>query len=183
MGWSKKPSFMGLLAFDHDFFIWPLLAELSKINIKQDKSIKERSGSGSGNGSSNGGEKTETAETGKIITPNLKMFTFAELKSATRNFRPDTMLGEGGFGRVFKGWVDEKTYAPTKVSVGIPVAVKKSNPESEQGLKEWQVSWTSHGKKIYYILQQKLSIYIYIYIYTQFWNVCFYFLVYIFEKN
>ncbi|XP_010663975.1 probable serine/threonine-protein kinase PIX13 isoform X1 [Vitis vinifera] len=124
----------------------PSPAELSNNNIKQDKSIKERSGSGSGNGSSNGGEKTETAETGKIITPNLKMFTFAELKSATRNFRPDTMLGEGGFGRVFKGWVDEKTYAPTKVSVGIPVAVKKSNPESEQGLKEWQSEVKFLGK-------------------------------------
>ncbi|XP_034674669.1 probable serine/threonine-protein kinase PIX13 isoform X2 [Vitis riparia] len=126
----------------------PPSPELSKNNIKQDKSIKERSGSGSGsgNGSSNGGEKTEIAETGTIITPNLKMFTFAELKSATRNFRPHTMLGEGGFGRVFKGWVDEKTYAPTKVSVGIPVAVKKSNPESEQGLKEWQSEVKFLGK-------------------------------------
>ncbi|MCD7447702.1 hypothetical protein HAX54_032895 [Datura stramonium] len=75
---------------------------------------------------------------GKIITPNLKMFTLAELKSATRNFRPDTVLGEGGFGTVFKGWIDDKTFAPSKVGVGMPVAVKKSNPDSEQGLKEWQ---------------------------------------------
>lgn len=70
----------------------------------------------------------------------MKIFTLAELKSATRNFRPDTVLGEGGFGRVFKGWVDPKTYAPSKVGVGIPVAVKKSNPDSAQGLKEWQVN-------------------------------------------
>lgn len=76
---------------------------------------------------------------GKIITPNLKMYTLAELKSATKNFRPDTVLGEGGFGTVFKGWVDDKTFAPSKVGVGMPVAVKKSNPDSEQGLKEWQV--------------------------------------------
>ncbi|CAH9114811.1 unnamed protein product [Cuscuta europaea] len=48
------------------------------------------------------------------------------------------MLGEGGFGKVFKGWVDPKTYAASKVGVGIPVAVKKSSPDSEQGLKEWQ---------------------------------------------
>lgn len=76
---------------------------------------------------------------GQIITPNLKMFTYAELKSATRNFRPDTVLGEGGFGRVFKGYIDQETLAPSRVGVGIPVAVKKSNPDSEQGLKEWQV--------------------------------------------
>lgn len=94
--------------------------------------------------SGDGGDQSEKEElplpaSGKIITPNLKMFTLAELKSATKNFRPDTVLGEGGFGTVFKGWIDDKTFAPSKVGVGIPVAVKKSNPDSEQGLKEWQV--------------------------------------------
>ncbi|KAH7523401.1 hypothetical protein FEM48_Zijuj06G0007200 [Ziziphus jujuba var. spinosa] len=75
---------------------------------------------------------------GRIITPNLKLFTLADLKKVTRDFRPDTMLGEGGFGRVFKGWVDEKTYAPSRVGIGMAVAVKKSNPDSSQGLHEWQ---------------------------------------------
>lgn len=74
-----------------------------------------------------------------VMTTNLRMYTLGELRSATKNFRPDTMLGEGGFGRVFKGWVDEKTLAPATVGAGIPVAVKKSNPDSEQGLEEWRV--------------------------------------------
>ncbi|KAJ9186339.1 hypothetical protein P3X46_001920 [Hevea brasiliensis] len=95
-------------------------------------------------GVENGSSKKETS--GKIITPNLKMFTLAELKSATRNFRPDTVLGEGGFGRVFKGWIDEKTYAPSKVGVGMAVAVKKSNPDSIQGLEEWQSEVKFLGK-------------------------------------
>ncbi|TVU17369.1 hypothetical protein EJB05_33400 [Eragrostis curvula] len=44
---------------------------------------------------------------GRILeTPNLRIFTFGELRAATRNFKPDTVLGEGGFGRVYKGWVD-----------------------------------------------------------------------------
>jgi len=30
-------------------------------------------------------------------------FTFRELATATRNFRADCLLGEGGFGRVYKG--------------------------------------------------------------------------------
>ena len=47
-----------------------------------------------------------------------------ELKSTTRNFRPNTVLGECGFGRVFKGWIDENTFKPSRVGVGIPVAVK-----------------------------------------------------------
>lgn len=30
-------------------------------------------------------------------------FAFRELAAATKNFRPDCLLGEGGFGRVYKG--------------------------------------------------------------------------------
>ena len=74
-----------------------------------------------------------------IVRPNLKMYNLGELKSATRHFRPDSVVGEGGFGRVFKGWVDPTTLAPSRVGVGMLVAVKRSSPDSEQGLKEWQV--------------------------------------------
>ncbi|KAL3525179.1 hypothetical protein ACH5RR_013551 [Cinchona calisaya] len=76
---------------------------------------------------------------GEILpTPNLKTYSFADLKSATRNFRSDTVLGMGGFGTVYKGWVDEKTLAPARVGTGIIVAIKKLNAESMQGFEEWQ---------------------------------------------
>lgn len=99
-----------------------------------------------GGDSGSGKESVPLPASGRIVTPNLKCFTFAELKSATRNFRPDTMLGEGGFGRVFKGWVDGETYTPSKVGIGIAVAVKKSSPDSAQGLKEWQAEVKFLGK-------------------------------------
>jgi hypothetical protein len=78
---------------------------------------------------------------GRILeVPNLRVFTFAELRAATRNFKADTVLGEGGFGRVHKGWVDERTMSPARNGAGsMPVAVKKLNPESLQGVQEWQV--------------------------------------------
>lgn len=71
-------------------------------------------------------------------TPNLRIFTFGELKAATKNFKSDTVLGEGGFGKVFKGWLDEKTQG--KNGSGTVIAVKKLNPESLQGYEEWTVS-------------------------------------------
>ncbi|KAK4753067.1 hypothetical protein SAY87_021865 [Trapa incisa] len=83
---------------------------------------------------------------GRAMTPIMRVYTLAELKTATRNFSPNTVLGEGGFGRVFKGWVDERTLAPSRVGTGIPVAVKKSNPDSEQGLQEWQAEVKFLGK-------------------------------------
>lgn len=55
------------------------------------------------------GGSDEAFPNGQILPhPNLRIFTFSELKAATKNFRPDTVLGEGGFGKVFKGWLDEK---------------------------------------------------------------------------
>uniref|UniRef100_A0A0C9QUP9 non-specific serine/threonine protein kinase n=1 Tax=Wollemia nobilis TaxID=56998 RepID=A0A0C9QUP9_9CONI len=75
---------------------------------------------------------------GEILSaPNLKIFSFNELKNATRNFRPDSLLGEGGFGCVFKGWIDEQGMVATKPGSGIVIAVKKLNQEGLQGHKEW----------------------------------------------
>ncbi|OVA09053.1 Protein kinase domain [Macleaya cordata] len=72
-----------------------------------------------------------------LASPNLKSFSFNELKNATRNFRPDSLLGEGGFGYVFKGWIDEQTFAAARPGSGMVVAVKKLKPEGYQGHKEW----------------------------------------------
>jgi serine/threonine protein kinase len=73
------------------------------------------------------------------IYSHLKKFSFIDLKLATRNFRPESLLGEGGFGCVFKGWVEENGTAPVKPGTGLTVAVKTLNPDGLQGHKEWLV--------------------------------------------
>lgn len=70
----------------------------------------------------------------------MKSFAFTELRTATRNFRPDSVLGEGGFGSVFKGWIDENTFAPARPGTGVVIAVKKLNQDGFQGHREWLVS-------------------------------------------
>lgn len=67
----------------------------------------------------------------------LLEFSFHELKSATGNFRPDSILGEGGFGYVFKGWIEENGTAPAKPGSGVTVAVKSLKPDGLQGHREW----------------------------------------------
>ncbi|XP_038692319.1 probable serine/threonine-protein kinase PIX7 isoform X2 [Tripterygium wilfordii] len=71
------------------------------------------------------------------IASRLRKFTFNDLKLATRNFRPESLLGEGGFGCVFKGWIEENGTAPVKPGTGLTVAVKTLNHDGLQGHKEW----------------------------------------------
>ncbi|KAI4340397.1 hypothetical protein MLD38_025236 [Melastoma candidum] len=62
-----------------------------------------------------------------------RRFTFAELVAATGNFRPDCFLGEGGFGKVYKGCLSD---------VGQEVAIKQLDPNGLQGTKEFIVEVT-----------------------------------------
>ncbi|KAH7513289.1 hypothetical protein FEM48_Zijuj12G0184400 [Ziziphus jujuba var. spinosa] len=57
-------------------------------------------------------------------------FTFRELAAATKNFRPESLLGEGGFGRVYKGRLE---------STGQVVAVKQLDRNGLQGNREFLV--------------------------------------------
>ncbi|GJM85722.1 hypothetical protein PR202_ga01515 [Eleusine coracana subsp. coracana] len=65
---------------------------------------------------------------GNVIS--AQTFTFRELATATRNFRPECFLGEGGFGRVYKGRLE---------STGQVVAIKQLNRDGLQGNREFLV--------------------------------------------
>ncbi|KAK9072543.1 hypothetical protein SSX86_008977 [Deinandra increscens subsp. villosa] len=77
---------------------------------------------------------------------NLKTFTLNDLKAATKHFRSDSLIGEGGFGRVYKGWIDETTFAPAKPGTGLVVAVKVLKSDSHQGHREWLTEVDYMGK-------------------------------------
>ncbi|KAJ9567300.1 hypothetical protein OSB04_003266 [Centaurea solstitialis] len=81
-----------------------------------------------------------------LVSPHLKSFTFNELSNATRNFFPNYLLGEGGFGCVYKGWLDRETLTPVEPRYGIAVAIKKLKPDGFQGHKEWLSEITYLGK-------------------------------------
>ena len=67
----------------------------------------------------------------------LIVFSYDELKIITANFRPDRVLGGGGFGSVYKGFISEE------LRQGLPtlaVAVKVHDGDnSHQGHREWLV--------------------------------------------
>lgn len=77
-----------------------------------------------------------------LSCPYLKAFPFNELRMATGNFNEDeSLLGEGGFGCVFKGWLDEDFLSASTFGSGAPVAIKKLIPWGFQGHNEWLVCY------------------------------------------
>ncbi|CAD5331867.1 unnamed protein product [Arabidopsis thaliana] len=69
--------------------------------------------------------------------PPVKTFNFRELATATKNFRQECLLGEGGFGRVYKG---------TLQSTGQLVAVKQLDKHGLHGNKEFLAEVLSLAK-------------------------------------
>ncbi|XP_074311706.1 putative serine/threonine-protein kinase PBL25 isoform X2 [Silene latifolia] len=74
--------------------------------------------------------QTDAAKEAAAASSNAKTFNFRELAMATKNFRQECLIGEGGFGRVFKG---------TFQSTGQVVAVKQLDRNGMQGNKEFLV--------------------------------------------
>ncbi|KAE8686889.1 Serine/threonine-protein kinase PBS1 [Hibiscus syriacus] len=81
---------------------------------------------------SNGGSKREipSPKDGPGGQIAAQIFTFRELAAATKNFRPESFLGEGGFGHVYKGRLE---------STGQVVAVKQLDRNGLQGNREFLV--------------------------------------------
>ncbi|KAH7286657.1 hypothetical protein KP509_32G016600 [Ceratopteris richardii] len=85
----------------------------------------------------------ESVPTGPTLDANIqennttRVFTYNELKGATRNFRPNSALGEGGFGTVYKGWINDIGPDGERITSNITVAVKVLNQEGSQGHREW----------------------------------------------
>ncbi|XP_030930027.1 serine/threonine-protein kinase PCRK1-like [Quercus lobata] len=64
---------------------------------------------------------------------NLREFTFSELKAATKNFSRTLMIGEGGFGGVYKAVIRSTDDLHKKIDV----AIKQLSRRGLQGHKEW----------------------------------------------
>lgn len=79
----------------------------------------------------------ETSSTRMVITreksfprpSNIRDFSYEELQEATEDFSPQCFIGEGGFGKVYKGVLKD----------GTEVAIKKLTSGGNQGDKEFMV--------------------------------------------
>ncbi|XP_045793495.1 receptor-like protein kinase FERONIA [Trifolium pratense] len=71
----------------------------------------------------------QTKKEGSSTLPSYlcRYFTIAEIKAATNNFDDIFIIGVGGFGNVYKGYIDGVT----------PVAIKRLKPGSQQGVNEF----------------------------------------------
>ncbi|TYI39878.1 hypothetical protein ES332_A02G125200v1 [Gossypium tomentosum] len=88
-----------------------------------------------------------TTGSGCILSPPLlKSFTYSELEQATMNFSSQNLIGEGGFGYVYMGFIDEQTLSAASPESGMAVAVKKLSPTGTQGHEQWLTELGNLGR-------------------------------------
>ncbi|MCI02921.1 receptor-like protein kinase feronia-like, partial [Trifolium medium] len=71
--------------------------------------------------------KTQKEGSSSLPSHLCRYFTIAEIRAATNNFEDIFIIGVGGFGNVYKGYIDGVT----------PVAIKRLKPGSQQGVNEF----------------------------------------------
>ncbi|GKA77237.1 receptor-like protein kinase FERONIA [Tanacetum coccineum] len=69
-----------------------------------------------------------TPSDSSLPSDRSRRFTLTEVKAATNNFNDNCVIGNGGFGKVYKGYVD---------NAATTVAIKRLNPSSSQGFHEF----------------------------------------------
>ncbi|RZC77786.1 hypothetical protein C5167_002237 [Papaver somniferum] len=80
-------------------------------------------------------EEVEDFRRGDLAVNPLVVFSFSELEVITSNFRQDHVLGGGGFGSVYKGFISEDLREGIQ---SLQVAVKVHDGDnSHQGHREW----------------------------------------------
>ncbi|CAN1239060.1 Receptor-like protein kinase HERK 1 [Linum grandiflorum] len=97
--------------------------------LKVSNDVKSLDGSQTMTKMSTTSQKSATASCISLASSNLgRFFPFQEILDATNKFDEGLLLGVGGFGRVYKGTLED----------GTMLAVKRGNPRSEQGLAEFR---------------------------------------------
>ncbi|KAG4947294.1 hypothetical protein JHK82_043517 [Glycine max] len=81
-----------------------------------------------GTKASGSGKSVGSANISAMAQGLCRYFSLQEMKQATKNFDESNVIGVRGFGKVYKGVIDN----------GFKVAIKRSNPQSEQGVNEFQ---------------------------------------------
>ena len=81
-------------------------------------------------------DEKEDSRKNSMLYTHVIAFTLYELETITKSFRSDYILGEGGFGTVYKGYIDENVWVGLK---SLPIVVKVLNKEGIQGHREWLV--------------------------------------------
>lgn len=81
-------------------------------------------------------DKNKPPEEGEGPVNKAKTLTYAQLVKATDNFKAEYFLGEGGFGKVYKGKLED----PDQI-----VAIKQLDPDGLQGIREFVVEVLTLG--------------------------------------
>ncbi|KZV47719.1 hypothetical protein F511_19432 [Dorcoceras hygrometricum] len=85
-------------------------------------------GSSHSSGTRTTSKNSQSSRISNLGGVHCRHFTLAELRLATNDFSESSVIGFGGFGKVYRGFIDGNTKK---------VAIKRANPSSDQGVHEF----------------------------------------------
>ncbi|XP_017974756.1 PREDICTED: receptor-like protein kinase FERONIA [Theobroma cacao] len=127
---NNKTTIIGVVVGISGFVVVPLLCFFI---IKRRMTIKDLAssdgGSWWGGQFSHTNKSTKSKGSSNLPSDICRHFSLSEIKAATNNFDTVFIIGVGGFGNVYKGFINGGATA---------VAIKRLNPESQQGAIEFK---------------------------------------------
>lgn len=82
---------------------------------------------------------SKVKKVGWVPARNIHSFCYSVLRAATRKFSKENIIGEGGFGRVYIGYINPDSMKAAKPDTGKAIAIKVLGRRGIQSDEEWQV--------------------------------------------
>ncbi|TYI46109.1 hypothetical protein E1A91_D13G083600v1 [Gossypium mustelinum] len=81
---------------------------------------------------------SKVKKVGWVPARNIHSFCYSVLRAATRKFSKENIIGEGGFGRVYIGYINPDSMKTAKPDTGKAIAIKVLGRRGIQSDEEWQ---------------------------------------------
>ncbi|XP_021299865.1 LOW QUALITY PROTEIN: probable serine/threonine-protein kinase PBL11 [Herrania umbratica] len=81
---------------------------------------------------------SKVKKVGWVPARNINSFCYSVLRAATQKFSEENLIGEGGFGGVYLGYINISSMDAAKPNTGRAVAIKKLGRRGVQGDEQWK---------------------------------------------
>ncbi|WRX13539.1 Protein kinase domain - like 10 [Theobroma cacao] len=83
---------------------------------------------------------SKVKKVGRVPARNINGFRYSVLRAATQKFSDENLIGEGGFGGVYLGYINLSSMDAANPNTSRAVAIKKLGRRGVQGDEQWKIA-------------------------------------------